>query len=102
MLTVYTVYRRILKEKEITPSYLPQDRKAQKKRIKGKLLQLDPITHNIIKEFESLESVKHDPSGLFKPEGIRHQMKKNKKAYGFYWCRENDYQTVKDLLNNKS
>lgn len=97
-----TVYRRILKEKEITPSYLPQDRKAQKKRIKGKLLQLDPITHNIIKEFESLESVKHDPSGLFKPEGIRHQMKKNKKAYGFYWCRENDYQTVKDLLNNKS
>ena len=50
----------------------------------------------MIKEFESLEAVKHYKSGLYKPEGIRQQMNKYKKAYGYYWSRACDYeQTIK-------
>ena len=87
-----TVYRRIIKELQLVPRYLPQDRKSQKKKIKGKLLQINPKNLKVIKEFESLESVKHDESGFFIPEGIRSQMKKFRKAYGYYWCREDDYE----------
>ncbi len=86
------VYRRIIAELGLKPKYIPQDRKAQKKRTKGKLFQIDPENFEVIKEFESLEAVKHDESGLYKPEGIRQQMKKHKKAYGYYWSRANDYE----------
>ena len=86
------VYRRIIAENKIKPKYIPQDRKAQKKLTKGILLQIDPENFEVIKEFESLEAVKHDVSGLYKPEGIRQQMKKYKKAYGYYWSRANDYE----------
>ena len=90
------VYRRLITEHGLKPKYLPQDRKAQKKLLKGKLFQIDPENFKVIKEFESLEAVKHDESGLYKPEGIRQQMKKYKKAYGYYWSRANDYQqTIK-------
>jgi hypothetical protein len=52
----------------------------------------------VVKTHESLEAVKKDPSGKFKPEGIRYQMKKYKKAYGYYWCRELDYdETIKKI-----
>lgn len=86
------VYRRIIVEFGLKPKYIPQDRKGQKKRTKGKLFQIDPKNFEVIKEFESLEAVKHDESGLYKPEGIRQQMKKRKKAYGYYWSRANDYE----------
>ena len=79
----------------LTPKYIPQDRKAQKKRAKGKLLQIDPYN------FESLEAVKHDESGLYKPEGIRQQMKKYKKAYGYYWSRADDYKKTIKILDCK-
>lgn len=98
------VYRRMISELGLTPKYIPQDRKAQKKHTKGKLFQIDPNNFDVIKEFESLESVKHEESGLYKPEGIRQQMKKNKKAYGYYWCRANDYrETIRmiKLSNSK-
>ncbi len=95
-------YRRIIKELKISTNYLPQDRKLQKKINKGELLQIDPIDFHIVKKFESLEAVKYDESGLFKPEGIRFQMKKFKKAYGFYWSRlVNLEETLKIIkLNN--
>ncbi len=96
-----TVYRRFIKELKLIPKYIPQDRKAQKKRTKGKLLQLEPSNLKVVKKHESLESVKDDSSAKFKPEGIRYQMKKYKKAYGYYWCREDDYEeTIKMIKLN--
>ena len=93
-----TVYRRFIKELNLIPKYLPPDRQAQNKRTKGKLLQIDSINLKVVKTHESLEAVKKDPSGKFKPEGIRYQMKKYKKAYGYYWCRELDYdETIKKI-----
>lgn len=94
------VYRRLLNEGGIIPQYLPHDRTLQKKKTKGKLLQLDPVSFKIIKVFESLESVKNDESGIFRPEGVRYQMKKYKKAYGYYWCREKDYNSTLKALNH--
>ena len=100
------VFRRLIAELGLKPKYIPQDRKAQKKRTKGKLLQIDPENFQVIKDFESLEAVKLDESGLYKPEGIRQQMKKYKKAYGYYWSREEDLEeTIKliktDTTNSK-
>jgi len=82
-----TVYRRIIKKHKLVPNYIPQDRTKQKKRTKGKLLQLHPITLEILNEFESLESVKRFEGEKLTPEGIRKQMKKHKKSFGYYWCR---------------
>ncbi len=92
------VYRRLISELGLKPKYIPQDRKAQKKITKGKLFQIDPKNFKVIKEFESLESVKYDESGLYKPEGIRQQMKKHKKAYGYYWSREEDIEETIRLI----
>lgn len=95
------VFRRFIDELRLKPKYIPQDRKAQKKRTKGKLLQIDPENFEVIKDFESLEAVKLDESGLYKPEGIRQQMKKYKKAYGYYWSREEDLEeTIKLIKTN--
>ena len=94
----YGVYTRIIAELGLKPKYITQDRKAQKKRTKGKLFQIDPENFEVIKEFESLEAVKHDESGLYKPEGIRQQMKKHKKAYGYYWSRANDYEKTVRMI----
>ena len=96
----YSTFRRIIKDHNITPNYLPHNPKNQVKRTKGYLLQIHPNTLEIIKKFESLESVKHDPSSKFKPEGIRHQMKLFKKAYGFYWCREDDLEKTIEMIRN--
>ena len=55
----------------------------------------------MIKDFESLKAVKFDESGLYKPEGSRQQMKKYKKAYGYYWSREADLEeTIKLIKTN--
>lgn len=95
------VFRRLIAEFGLKPKYIPQDRKAQKKRTRGKLLQIDPENFEVIKDFESLEAVKFDESGLYKPEGIRQQMKKYKKAYGYYWSREADLEeTIKLIKTN--
>jgi hypothetical protein len=95
------VYRRIIAEYGLKPKYIPQNRKVQKKRTKGKLFQINPVNFEVIKEFESLEAVKHDDSGSYKPEGIRQQMKKNKKAYGYFWSREEDLvETLKLIKTN--
>jgi hypothetical protein len=56
----------------------------------------------VIKEFESLEAVKHDESGSYKPEGIRHQMKKNKKAYGYFWSREEVLEETLKLIKTNT
>lgn len=93
-----TVYRRIIKKHKLVPNYIPQDRTKQKKRTKGKLLQLHPITLEILNEFESLESVKRFEGEKLAPEGIRIQMKKHKKAFGYYWCRENDFEDTKRMI----
>ena len=97
-----SVFRRIIFENKITPFYLPQDRTIQIKRTKGRLYQIDPKSLEIIKIFESLESVKKSPTENFNPGGIRKQMKKNRKAYGYYWSREQDFiETIRILkLNN--
>ena len=89
----YNPYRRILKENNITPKYKQDYRKIQdiSNKSKGILLQIHPETLKVIKEHETLEAVKKDKSNKFKPEGIRLQMKKFKKSYGFYWCRKDDY-----------
>jgi hypothetical protein len=92
------VYRRLIAEFGLTPKYIPQDRRAQKKRTKGKLLQIDPENFEVIKDFESLEAVRFDKSGFYKPEGIRQQMKKYKKAYGYYWSREEDFEETIKLI----
>ena len=96
------VYRRIIAEHGLRPKYLPIDRKIQKKRTKGKLLQIDPVNFDVIKEFESLEAVKHDESGSYKHEGIRHQIKKYKKAYGYYWSREDDLEETLKLIKTNT
>ncbi len=95
------VYRRIIKEFKIQTNYLQQDRTKQTKRTKGRILQISPIDFQIIKIFDCLEAVKKDEKGLFKPEGIRHQIKKYKKAYGYYWSREEDLEeTIKLIKTN--
>ena len=42
-------------------------------------------------------AVRKDSKDKFKPEGIRGQMKKNKKAYGYYWVRANEYESFLKL-----
>jgi hypothetical protein len=96
------VYRRIIAELGLKPKYIPQNRKVQKKRTKGKLFQIDPLNFEVIKEFESLEAVKYDESGFYKPEGIRQQMKKNKKAYGYYWSRVEDLEETLKLIKTNT
>jgi hypothetical protein len=96
------VYRRIIAEFGLKPKYIPQNRKVQKKHTKGKLFQIDPLNFEVIKEFESLEAVKHDESGSYKPEGIRQQMKKNKKAYGYFWSREEDLEETLKLIKTNT
>jgi hypothetical protein len=95
------IFRKIIKEKGITAKYKRIDYNDVKKVTKGVLLQLDPVSLKIINKFESLESVKKYMNGIFKPEGIRFQMKSNSKAYGYYWCREQDYDsTILKLKSN--
>ena len=95
------VYRRIIKELKIQTNYLTQDRSIQTKRTKGRIVQISPHNFEIIKIFDCLEAVKNDEKGLFKPEGIRHQMKKYKKAYGYYWSKEDDQEnTIKLIKTN--
>jgi hypothetical protein len=100
----YTPYRRILKENNITPKYKQDYRATQdiSNKSKGVLLQINPETFKVVKEYANLEAVKRDKSNKFKPESIRFQMKRFKKSYGFYWCRKNDYKNyikkIKSLL----
>ena len=83
-----------LKRYNIKNTHKPQDRSIQdvSSRSKGEIYQLDPISLKIIKKYKYLESVRKESKGKFKPEGVRGQMKKNKKAYGFYWIRAKDYE----------
>ena len=92
------VYRRIIKELNIKTNYLPQDRTIQTKRTNGRIVQIDPDNFQIIKIFDCLEAVKNDDKGLFKPEGIRHQIKKYKKAYGYYWSKEEELEETIKLI----
>jgi hypothetical protein len=95
------VYRRIIKELKIQTNYLQQDRTAQTKRTNGRIVQISPNNLQIIKIYDCLEAVKNDEKGLFKPEGIRHQIKKYKKAYGYYWSKEEDLEeTIKLIKTN--
>ena len=64
---------------------------------KGEIYQLDPISLKIIKKYKYLEAVRKDSKGKFKPEGVRGQMKKNKKTYGYYWVRANEYESFLKL-----
>jgi hypothetical protein len=93
------VYYRILKKHGLKPNYLPHDRQKQKKRTKGAILQLDPETFNILKKYHFLEDVKRDKDNKFRPENIRFQMKRFRPAYGYYWCKESDYESYLKTLN---
>ena len=86
-------YSRLL-EYNIKNIHSPQDRSIQdvSSKSKGEIYQLNPITLKIIKKYKYLEAVRDESNGKFKPEGVRGQMKKNKKAYGFYWIRAKDYE----------
>jgi hypothetical protein len=95
-----SVYRRLIKEFGLTPTYLPQERQLQKKRTKGKLLQIDPSTLEVLKTYDYLGAVKYDKENNFTPEGIRHQMKNFKKAYGYFWSREEDLVKTLEQINN--
>lgn len=92
------VYRRIIKEFKIQTNYLEQDRTKQTKRTKGRIVQISPFDFQIIKIFDCLEAVKNDEKGLFKPEGIRPQIKKYRKAYGYYWSKEEDLEETIKLI----
>lgn len=83
---------------KIQTNYLPQDRTIQTKRTKGRIVQISPDNFQIIKIFDCLEAVKTDENGLFKPEGIRHQIKKYKKAYGYYWSKEEDLEETINFI----
>ncbi len=93
-----SVYRRIIKELKIQTNYLPQDRTIQTKRTNGRIIQISPDNLQIIKIFDCLEAVRNDEKGIFKPEGIRQQIKKYKKAYGYYWSKEEDLEETLKLL----
>ena len=90
--------RRIIKDLKIKTNYLPQDKAIQTKRTNGRIVQISPNNFQIIKIFDYLEAVRNDEKGLFKPEGIRHQMKKYKKAYGYYWSKEKDLEETIKLI----
>ena len=83
-----------LQEYNIKNIHSPQDRSIQdvSSKSKGEIYQLDPISLKIIKKYKYLEAVRKESKGKYKPEGVRGQMKKNKKAYGFYWIRAKDYE----------
>ena len=93
-------YSRLRKFK-IKNSPKPQNRRSQdiSSKSKGEIYQLDPDSFKVIKKYKYLEAVSKESNGRFKPEGIRGQMKKNKKAYGFYWVRENEYKMFLNSLN---
>ncbi|CAI8268760.1 MAG: Uncharacterised protein [Polaribacter sp. SA4-10] len=84
----------LLKKYKVINTHKPQDRSVQDltKKSKGEIFQLDTSSFEIIKKYKYLEAVRKESNGKFKPEGIRGQMKKNKKAYGFYWIRAKDYE----------
>jgi hypothetical protein len=96
-----TALQRIIKENKLNENYRLQDRKTQVKKTKGRLFQIDSETLKVIRTFESLQAVKQYKDGIFKPEGIRGQMKKYRKAYGYYWCREFKYEETQEILKNK-
>ena len=93
-------YSRLRKFK-IKNSPKPQNRRSQdiSSKSKGEIYQIDPDSFKVIKKYKYLEAVRKESNGRFKPEGIRGQMKKNKKAYGFYWVRENEYKMFLNSLN---
>tara|TARA_B100000780_G_C21102085_1_gene444803 strand:- start:54 stop:1826 length:1773 start_codon:yes stop_codon:yes gene_type:complete len=94
----------LLKKHKVVNKHKSQDRSKQdlSKKSKGKIFQLDPTTLEIIKKYKYLEATRKDSNGKFSPEGIRIQMKKNKKAYGYYWIRENEYENIlTKKANNK-
>ena len=93
----YSPFMRIIKENNIQINYKPQQNKGKSK---GEILQLHPKTLEIINEFPNLEYIIKDNSNSF-GESIRHQMKKFKKSYGFYWCRKDEYKDfIKTIKNN--
>ncbi len=80
----------MIKEFGLTPTYLPQERQMQKKRTKDKLLQIDPTTLEVLKVYDYTGAEKYDKKNNFTPEEIRHQIKNFKKAYGYYWSKEDN------------
>ena len=94
-----SVFYSRLRKFNIKNSHKPQDRSSQdvSSKSKGEIYQLDPISLKIIKKYKYLEAVRKESKGKFKPEGVRGQMKRNKKAYGYYWTRANEYESFLKL-----
>ena len=94
-----SVFYSRLRKFNIKNSHKPQDRSSQdvSSKSKGEIYQLDPISLKIIKKYKYLEAVRKESKGKFKPEGVRGQMKRNKKAYGYYWTRANKYESFLKL-----
>jgi len=96
-----SVYKRIITENKLQPKYLVQDRSKQTKRTKGRIVQINPDNLQIIRIYDCLEAVKNEESGLFKPEGIRLQIPKYRKAYGYFWSKEEHLdETIKMIKSN--
>ena len=94
-----SLYYKLLKKHGIINQVKLQDRSSQdiSKKAKGRLYQINTDTLEIIKTYPYLEAIKKDKSNSFSPENIRGCFKRNSKAYGYYWCREENY----DLLIEK-
>lgn len=94
-----SLYYKLLKKNGIINQVELQDRSIQdvSKKTKGRLYQINPENLEITKTYPYLEAVRNDKSNSFSPENIRGSFKRNSKAYGHYWCREENY----DLLIEK-
>ena len=87
---------RMIKKNNIQINYKPQQNNGKSK---GEILQLNPVTLEIIKEYPNLKSISKDASNNF-GDSISYQMKRFKKSYGFYWCRKDDYKDFIKKINN--
>jgi len=95
-----SLYYKLLKKHGIINQVELQDRTLQdvSKKTKGRLYQINPETLKIKKIYPYLEAVRKDKSNSFSPENIRGCFKRSSKAYGFYWCKEENYDSLIEKL----
>ena len=97
-------YYSLIKKHGLLSHHNPQDRSKQNisKKTKGRIYQIDPKTFKILKIYSFLEAIRKDDFNNFSPENIRNSFKRNSKAYGYYWCKESEYELLVEKLKNQS